>query len=477
MQMTLQPVILSGGAGARLWPVSRESRPKQYLRLTSNHTIFQETLLRVADSARFAPPIIVASEDHQFLLAEQVREIGVTPRAVALEPVARNTAPAVATAALLVAEREPDTVMLVLPSDHAIAGYDEFHSAIDKAAELARMGRIVTFGIRPTAPHSGYGYIHRGPELEAVPGTYAVDRFIEKPPQHAANALFSQEGWYWNSGIFVFTARVFLAELGRAKPLILSSVGAAARNRVCDAGFVRLDRDKFARIPALSIDHAVMENTKEAAMIPAMFAWNDIGSWNALWQFASKDESGNAVIGDVILADVADSYIKADGISVAALALKGVAIVATKDAVLVVDRTQAERVKEIADRLRIPDHQADRHHEEVAQRWGSYRVIGATMHTKTRRLIVNPGAEFSLQDGHDNFTHWIVIKGTARAACGRKRLLLQENESISISPRLGCQLENPSSMPLQIIEVQVTSDDVNDGNAHAIARKLPKSDI
>jgi mannose-1-phosphate guanylyltransferase/mannose-6-phosphate isomerase len=343
------PVILSGGAGTRLWPLSRAARPKQLLRLCSERTMIQDTVLRLPGGER---PIIICNEEHRFLVAEQMQEIGVAPHAIALEPVGRNTAPAAILAALLVERIDPQGILLLLPSDHVIAHVPAFHAAISKAVAAAQAGLLVTFGITPSGPHTGYGYIRSGEALTEVADGYKIERFIEKPDLAVAETLLERGGVYWNSGMFVFRARTFLDEAHMIAPGLRPPVEQALDLGRRDADFIRLDRDAFSRAESISIDHAIMEHTQRAAVVPADIGWNDIGSWSALWDAGSHDERGNVASGDVVLHGATNCFVRAEGTLVAVVGLEGVIVVATEDAVLVTDQRHSQDIKAMVERLK-----------------------------------------------------------------------------------------------------------------------------
>jgi len=454
MSQPIHPVILSGGAGTRLWPVSRELKPKQFLRLNSEHSILQETVERVGAPARFAPPVLVVSEAHRFLVAEQLREIGVAAAEIVLEPVARSTAPAIAAAALMVQERDPDAVLLVLPSDHVVRDQVAYHAAIDKAAAAARKGRLVTFGIAPDGPRTGFGYIKLGDAIEGMPGVYTIRRFVEKPQAEAAKAMLGEGDWSWNSGMFCFAARRYLEELGRLQPGILAAVRESVEKRTRDLDFTRLDKPAFARSRELSIDYAVMEKTADAAVVPADIGWSDLGSWDAMWEAAARDGSGNALIGNAMVQDVAGSYVRADDMLVAVLGLKDVVVVGTKDAVLVADRARVEGVKDLVGRIKAAGRDEHRSHRESHRPWGSYETIDAGDRFQVKRLVVKPGAKLSMQMHHHRAEHWVVVMGTAKVTRGDDTFLLHENESTFIPLGVKHRLENPGMLPLHLVEVQ-----------------------
>lgn len=356
------PVILSGGSGTRLWPVSRESLPKQFWPLISERTMIQETALRAAGPG-FAPPMVVTNHAHRFLVAEQLREAGIEGAKVVLEPVGRNSAPAILAAALLVAERDPDAVLWMLAADHAIADLPALHAAFGRAVAAARQGRIVTFGMRPTAPETGYGYIEAGDELPGLAGAHAVARFLEKPDAATAAAFVAGGRHLWNSGMFVFTAGALIAEMGRHAPEVLAAIRAAVAQRVEDADFIRLDPAAFAACPSISIDYAVAERTDRAAVVPADIGWSDVGSWAALWELGAKDPHGNVAVGTAVLEDSHDCLVHTQGMVTALIGLRDVIVVVTPDAVLAMHRDRAQDVKKVVDRLK-----ADARSEAVAHK-------------------------------------------------------------------------------------------------------------
>lgn len=450
----IQPVILSGGTGTRLWPASRELHPKQFLKLISDRSILQDTALRVADRKRFAAPMVVAADDHRFLVAEQLREIGVADAEIVLEPVARNTAPAIAAAALLAASRDPETVLLVLPSDHAVAGVKAFHAAIAAAAKAARAGRLAALGIEPQSPHTGFGYIKRGRKFSGL-GAYAVERFVEKPNIRRARAMLGRDGWLWNSGIFAFTARRYLEELRKFAPAMLATVREAVEKRTRDLEFTRLDKEALARSPARSVDYAVMERTRAASVVPVDMGWSDLGSWDALWRALKRDKRGNAAAGDALLEDVRDSYVSADGALIAVLGLKNVAVVGTRDAVLVTDRARAGEVKSVVERLKAAGREEHRSHAEVRRPWGSYRSVDAAPGFQVKRIVVKPGAGLSLQMHSKRAEHWVVVRGLARVTRGEEVFDLGAGQSTFIPLGAKHRLENPGREPLHLIEVQI----------------------
>jgi len=448
--MTLVPVLLSGGSGTRLWPASREAYPKQFLPLTGAHTLLQQTWLRL-EGLDCAAPLAVANEEHRFVVAEQLRAAGCRPAALLLEPVGRNTAPAIAVAALeAIALHGADAVLLVLPTDHAVADAAAFRAAITQALPAAAAGQLVTFGIVPDAPETGYGYI------QAAPGTgvRAVRRFVEKPDAvHAAQYLATGDH-YWNSGMFLFGAQRYLDELARHAPTMLEACRAALAAAQRDADFLRLDRAAFSACPADSIDYAVMEKTSAAAVLPVQIGWSDLGSWSALWQVADKDGAGNAHHGDVLALDCRGSYAWSERRLVALVGLDDVVVVDTDDALLVAHRDRVQQVKQVAQQLKQAGRSEATWHRKVYRPWGAYDSIDAAERFQVKRITVKPGATLSLQMHHHRAEHWIVVRGTARVTRGEETFLLGENQSTFIPLGTVHRLENPGKLPLELIEVQ-----------------------
>lgn len=452
----ITPVILSGGSGSRLWPMSRAGYPKQFLALHGRNgsSMLQETALR-AQGEGFAAPLLVCNEEHRFIVAEQLRQVAVEPSAIILEPVARNTAPAVAAAAVKLAHYAPDALMLVMPSDHVILDVPAFQEAVAKAARAAEKGALVTFGITPNAPTTGYGYIQRGsPWPGNLPGIYSVTRFVEKPEEETARQYIEAGDYAWNSGIFLFSAGVYLEALERFQPEMLSAARAAVENAREDLNFCRLDEEAFRASPSDSIDYAVMEHTDKAAVVPVDMGWNDLGAWSALWEIENKDEAGNVTRGDVLLENTRNSYVYADHAMVAVAGLEDVVVVATDDAVLVTSRERAQDVKQIVDRLKSEGRDEHHLHTTVHRPWGSYRGIDLGDRHQVKRITVKPGERLSLQMHYHRAEHWIVASGTALVTCGDREFLLRENESTYIPMGETHRLENPGKVPLHIIEVQ-----------------------
>ena len=444
----LQPVLLSGGSGTRLWPLSREAYPKQFLALAGDDTMVQATWRRVAPLAT-AAPIVVANEDHRFLVAEQLRQAGAPRAAILLEPAGRNTAPAIAAAALQATADGADPLLLVLPSDHVVTDEAAFHAAVREAIPAAAGGALVTFGIVPGAPETGFGYI----QAEAGDGVRAVRRFVEKPDAATAARYLSEGGYYWNSGMFLFRASRFLAELGRHAPAMLAAVRAACDGAVRDGDFIRLDKAAFEACPADSIDYAVMEKTDRAMVLPVDIGWNDVGSWSALWDVSAQDGDGNAHHGDVIAVDSRNSYAWARRL-VALVGVDDLVVVETDDAVLVAHKDKVQQVKEVVARLKAGQRSHAVLHREVHRPWGSYDSIDQDEGFQVKRIKVKPGGRLSLQSHTRRAEHWIVVRGTARVTRDNDVFELHANQSTYIPLGAKHRLENPGDEVLELIEVQ-----------------------
>ena len=452
--MKIYPVILSGGAGTRLWPLSRAVLPKQLLPLVADKTMLQETALRVANWPGVMAPLVVCGNDHRFMVAEQMREIGITPLGILLEPVGRNTAPAVAAAAHHLKAIDPEAIMLVLPADHVIENNAAFREAVERAITLVGQGALATFGIVPKTPETGYGYIRRGEQVANCGECFKVARFVEKPDLETAQGFLAEGGYYWNSGMFMFQADRYLAELQQHAPAIAASASQAMKSAYRDLDFCRLDETSFSACPSDSIDYAVMEHTRDAAVVPADIGWNDVGSWSALWEVQAKDGQGNAQRGDVYLDGVKNSLVRAESRIVAVVGVEDLVVVETQDAVLVAHKDQVQRVKQVVDHLKSKARTEHLHHTRVYRPWGHYEGIDAGDRFQVKRITVKPGEKLSLQMHHHRAEHWVVVSGTARVTCGDKVSLLSENESTYIPIGMNHRLENPGKLPLHIIEVQ-----------------------
>jgi mannose-1-phosphate guanylyltransferase/mannose-6-phosphate isomerase len=448
----LVPVILSGGAGTRLWPLSREMYPKQLLALTGGKaTMLQDTATRLAGIAGALPPIVVCNEAHRFTVAEQLRALGLAPSGILLEPMGRNTAPAVALAALKAQDMDADATIVVAPADHVIRDARVFQAAAGVAVDLAADGKLVTFGIVAHAPETGYGYIRRG---EGAGPAYPVAQFIEKPTLEVALQFVASGDYYWNSGMFVFKAARYLAELEAFAPDILEATSAAFRAAKTDLDFVRIDAAAFGKCRGESIDYAVMEKTRDALVLPLDAGWSDVGSWSSLFDALQPNEEGNVLQGDVLVHDTHDCYVHSTHRLVTAVGMDEHIIVETKDAVLVAPKGRVQDVKELVAMIKKSGRSESALHREVFRPWGSYDSIDNGERFQVKRLSVKPGGVLSLQMHHHRAEHWIVVQGTARITCGEKVFLLSENESTFIPIGAAHRIENPGKVPLHIVEVQ-----------------------
>lgn len=445
------PVILSGGSGSRLWPLSRTLFPKQLLPLVSDRTMIQETALRVRDRS-FGQPLVICNEAHRFMVSEQLREVGVMPLRVVLEPVGRNTAPACVAAALLLIESNPDAILAILPSDHVIRDTEAFGASMQLAAAAAEEGRLVTFGMQPTSPETGYGYIQQGEAFSE--GCFVVERFIEKPDAERAASMLAQGGYHWNSGMFVFKASVLLDEVKRLCPEIHDGVAQAVSQAKSETDFLRLDVEAFSATPSASIDYAVMEHTDRAAVVPANLGWSDVGSWSGLWDIKEKDAKGTVTEGDVIAIDCQGSYLRGNGTLVAGVGLTDTIVVATDDAVLVADKSRVQDVRKVVEKLKEMNRTEGDLRRKVYRPWGYYQTIDVGNRFQVKQLMIRPGGQLSLQMHHHRAEHWVVVEGTALITCDGKNFLLHENESTYIPLGARHRLENPGKVPLRLIEVQ-----------------------
>jgi mannose-1-phosphate guanylyltransferase/mannose-6-phosphate isomerase len=450
----IRPVILSGGTGTRLWPLSRALYPKQLMPLTSELSMLQETVHRVSDPERFASPLVLCHEEHRFIVAEQFRELGVSPRAIVLEPEGRNTAPAAAVAALTVMEQDGDCLLLLLPSDHVIGDTKAFLTAVDKAKKAAASGALVAFGIAPQRPETGYGYIKQGKAIKKAPGCYRIARFVEKPDRAEAERLIADGDCHWNSGMFLFGAKRYIEELDRLRSDIVAACREAVVDGRKDLEFNRLQEEAFTRSPASSIDYAVMEHTAAAAVVPADMKWNDLGSWATLWEIGDKDSDGNVTSGDVVVKGARNSYLRGDGHLLAAIGLEDVIIVATDDVVLAVSKDRAQEVRGLVDDLKAAGREEASSHVTVYRPWGSWRTLRVGDRFQVKQITVKPGQMLSLQMHHHRAEHWIVVNGTARVTRGDETILLSENESTYVPLGVTHRIENPGQVPLNLIEVQ-----------------------
>jgi mannose-1-phosphate guanylyltransferase/mannose-6-phosphate isomerase len=449
----LIPLILSGGSGTRLWPVSRRNLPKQFLSLSGDGTLFQQTVARTRKLPEVTAPIIVASEDHRFLAADQLLEAGVKNATILLEPAARNTAPAIALGALKAVERDPQALLLVLPADHLIGDTKSFINAVQQALPAAREGWLVTFGIRPDRPETGFGYIRRAESIGG--GAFRVERFVEKPDLATAEGYVKDGGYDWNSGMFLFKAARYLEELGQHAPEMLEAVRKAYATGHGDLDFVRVDAEAFAKVPDNSIDYAVMEKTSRAAVVPVSCAWSDIGSWSALWLSGQHDEQGNQREGDTLTVNTRNSLLRShDRHMIATVGVDDLIVVSTPDATLVAHRNAAQDVKKVVDQLKASGRTEHSFHRVVHRPWGSYDSLEAGGRFQVKRIVVKPGASLSLQKHHHRAEHWIVVSGTAEVTCDEKVFLLAENQSTYIPLGSVHRLRNPGKVPLELIEVQ-----------------------
>jgi mannose-1-phosphate guanylyltransferase/mannose-6-phosphate isomerase len=454
MKGKIHPVILSGGSGTRLWPMSRTFYPKQLLPLVGDSSLLQQATMRVAGSPGFAAPLVIANEEHRFIIAEQLREIDVAPQGILLEPVGRNTAPAACIAALWLAETDPDAQMLLMPSDHAIEDRAAFLAAVAHAATAARAGFLATFGITPERAETGYGYIERGAKLAAADGAFAVTRFVEKPDAAAAEHYVAAGDYFWNSGIFLFSASLYLNELKRLRPDMVAACRLALKKARRDDDFIRLDKEAFADCPSDSIDYAVMEHTGRAAMVTVGMGWSDLGSWDALWAMADKDEAGNTLIGNIVAEDTKNSYLRSESGLVAALGVEDMIVVATDDAVMLAPRNRAQDVRLLVARL-VKENRAEADALPTVYRpWGSYKTLHNGHRVQVKHIMVKPGGKLSLQMHHHRAEHWVVVQGTAKIRRGDEEIILTEDQSTYIPLGTAHRLENPGKIPLHLIEVQ-----------------------
>lgn len=451
------PVVLAGGQGTRLWPLSRSARPKQFLPLLGETSLFQQSLVRVGESGRYAPPIVLTNAEYRFLVAEQAQDAGIALGSIVLEPVARNTAVAIAAAAFIAAREDEEAVLHVLASDHAIGADENYFAAVDAAAEAARQGWLVTFGIAPDRPETGYGYIALGEELSH--GVRKVARFVEKPDLERAQEMLEQGGFVWNSGMFMISAKTFLAECERLAPQTFTAARDAVAGARSDLDFTRLDADVFAAAPDISVDYAIFEHTDRAAVLPVDFAWSDLGAWDAVWKAHVRDASGNVVIGPALLSNTSNALVVSEGAHVVVEGLDDVAVVASQDAIFVGRLSQSQGVGKLAKALKADASTRDlaEIHKTAYRPWGGYSSVLSGERFQVKKLFVKPGKKLSLQRHHHRSEHWVVVRGTAEVTVDGTVTVLTENESIYLP--LGCthRLANPGKIELELIEVQTGS--------------------
>lgn len=446
------PIVLAGGTGSRLWPLSRSLSPKQFMKVEGDNSMLQATLKRL-DGLSCDAPMIITNEEHRFIVAEQVRLTGQKTSAIILEPIGRNTAPAIALAALETIRRQNDALLLILAADHVIGDIPAFHDAVNRAAVIAEEGRLVTFGIVPTKPETGYGYIRSGePTNEHA---FEITEFIEKPDLQTAEKYLKDGGYFWNSGMFMFTAKRYLEELEKYRPDILDACRKAMAETSADMSeFLRIDTKAFSACPSESIDYAVMEKTDSGCVVPLDAAWNDIGNWTALWDIADKDNNSNVLQGDILTEETNNCYIRSEDKLVATIGLDNIVVVNTKDAVLVAPKDKVQQVKQVVEKLKNDRRPEYLNHREVYRPWGKYDSIDNGDRYQVKRITVKPGGKLSLQMHHHRAEHWVVVSGTAKVYKGDETSLVSENESVYIPVGTVHALENPGKIPLELIEVQ-----------------------
>lgn len=447
------PVIMAGGTGSRLWPLSREFYPKQFLTVSGEHSMLQQTVSRLC-GIKHQAPLVICNEEHRFIAAEQLRQAGLKHSGIILEPVGRNTAPAIALAALkALADKElgDDPILLILAADHLIDDTAAFHCAVEKALSFAKSGKLVTFGIVPTAPETGYGYIRAG---DSQGDAYTVSEFVEKPDLATAENYLIDGHYYWSSGMFLFRASRYIDALKKHDPAILTACEKAMAATEPDLDFIRVDREAFEQCPDDSIDYAVMEKTDTAMVVPMEAGWSDVGSWAALWDVAEKDDNQNVTRGDVIAVGTSDSYLHSESKLIASVGISNLVVVETKDAILVADKDKVQDVKTVVSQLKSLGRTEHQHHREVYRPWGKYDSLDFGERDQVKRICVKPGAKLSVQMHHHRAEHWIVVSGTAKVTNGDKTFLVTENESTYIPIGQIHALENPGVYPLELIEVQ-----------------------
>lgn len=457
MSRMMVPVVLSGGSGSRLWPLSREVYPKQLHALIGENTMLQETVLRLRDIPELSAPLIICNTEHRFMVAEQLRNISVDPAAIILEPCGRNTAPAAAVGALAAMKHGEDPLLFVLPSDSVIEDREAFRQAFLTGAKAADQGNLVTFGVKPVNPNTGYGYIKLGAALPGAGEVFHVDRFVEKPDLQTAEEFVSRGGYLWNSGMFVFRSSGYLDELGRFAPDMLNACTAAVNKAFADLDFLRLDGAEYSACPSDSIDYAVMEHTEKACVVPLDTGWNDVGSWTSLWEASGRDGQGNVLRGDIEVQDVQDSFLYSSNRLVTGVGLRGVAVVETTDAVMVADMSRTQEIKDLVVKLKSRKREEVVSHRRVYRPWGFYETVDLGERFQVKRLMIKPGSILSLQKHYHRSEHWVVVRGTARVTTEGKTFVLHEDESTYIPVGATHRLENSGKIPLEIIEVQTGS--------------------
>lgn len=463
--MRIFPIILSGGAGTRLWPLSRALYPKQFLNLgNEEESLLEATLQRLPKDQGFDSPVILCNHHHRFLVAHAAASAGVEPAKMILEPVARNTAPAIAVAALAMVEEDPNAVLVVMPSDHIIQNKAGFQDAVKQAADVASKGRLVLFGIPPESPHTGYGYIRRGGDLDGFSDVaYSVDSFREKPDEETAKGYLAEGGYYWNSGIFVLHAQTFIDELNAVNPAVVEAAKAALNGATPDLSFLRLEEERFGESPSISVDYAVMEKTSKAAVLPLDIGWSDVGSWSSLWDIGTHDDNGNVTAGlaaqpgQAVMLDTKNTFVHSTRGLVATIGLDNVVIVETPDALLVSDKARSQDVGKVVQQLRADGKHQHEQHLRNHRPWGYFEQLNIGDRFQVKLLHVNPGAELSLQMHHHRSEHWVVVRGTALVTIGDEKKFVRENESVYIVATQWHQLANPGKVPMEIIEVQLGS--------------------
>nr|ELR5228265.1 mannose-1-phosphate guanylyltransferase/mannose-6-phosphate isomerase [Providencia rettgeri] len=449
------PVIMAGGSGTRLWPMSRAHMPKQFLSLTSQFSMLQETLNRL-ENIEHTPPIIICNEEHRFLVAEQLRDLNLDHSGIILEPIGRNTAPAISLAAIhaLKINKNKEPILLVLAADHLIEDVDAFHQTVHDAEQLAAQDLLVTFGIVATKPEIGYGYIKCGNQIESSNNSYRIDSFVEKPDLVTAQRYLDSGEYLWNSGMFMFKASRYIKELSLFQPDIVSTTATALNNAVIDLDFIRLSKDDFERCPNLSIDYAVMEHTQDAAVVPLDAGWNDIGAWSSLWEIGNKDDAQNVLKGDIFVENSRNCYVKSPNRLISIIGVNDLIIVDTKDALLVSHRDHVQDVKNIVDKLKNSNRKEYQQHREIYRPWGKYDHIAEGTRYHVKKITVKPGEKTATQLHYHRAEHWIVVSGTAKVYNGSNEQIISENESIFIPLGTPHYFENPGKIPLEIIEVR-----------------------